>query len=642
MRERYLELLSKEYPDIKSAAVEIINLKAILSLPKGTEYFFSDLHGEHQAFIYMLKSASGVIREKIDWLFGKSTLKERDELATLICNPEVILGRKKYETDFNEWCRVTIYKLIEVCRSTSSKYTRSKVRKRLPKGFDYIMDELLHAEDDENKAYYYSEIINSLIDTSMAEDFICELCFTISRMAVDRLHIVGDLFDRGPHPDLIAEYLVHYDNVDFQWGNHDVVWMGAAAGHWSCIANVLRMNVSYNNFDMLEIGYGINLRPLSAFASEVYADDDCEFFRPKQFEQNKYDPVDMQLAAKMHKAIAVIQFKLDEQLIMRHPEFGMKNRLILHTFDQKTGTVEIEGKRYELRDKNLPTVKKGHENELTPEEYELMKRLSAAFVSSEKLQRHIKFLFSHGSMYSCFNGNLLYHGCVPMDEDGNFLSLDFGEGAFCGKRLYDYLESRVRRAYFMPSSYYDADIMWYMWCGSVSPLFAKNKMTTFERCFIADKATHKETANQYYKKIGDPEICNRIITEFGLDPETAHIINGHIPVKSKEGESPVRAGGKLFVIDGGMAKSYQGTTGIGGYTLIYNSRYIAIAEHKPYVFDSDDEAAVQPLPKIQKIENMKERVLVRDTDDGALLKNRIDELNQLIEAYKMGIIKERQ
>ncbi len=642
MRERYLELLSKEYPDIKSAAVEIINLKAILSLPKGTEYFFSDLHGEHQAFIYMLKSASGVIREKIDWLFGKSTLKERDELATLICNPEVILGRKKYESDFNEWCRVTIYKLIEVCRSTSSKYTRSKVRKRLPKGFDYIMDELLHAEDDENKAYYYSEIINSLIDTSMAEDFICELCFTISRMAVDRLHIVGDLFDRGPHPDLIAEYLVHYDNVDFQWGNHDVVWMGAAAGHWSCIANVLRMNVSYNNFDMLEIGYGINLRPLSAFASEVYADDDCEFFRPKQFEQNKYDPVDMQLAAKMHKAIAVIQFKLDEQLIMRHPEFGMKNRLILHTFDQKTGTVEIEGKRYELRDKNLPTVKKGHENELTPEEYELMKRLSAAFVSSEKLQRHIKFLFSHGSMYSCFNGNLLYHGCVPMDEDGNFLSLDFGEGAFCGKRLYDYLESRVRRAYFMPSSYYDADIMWYMWCGSVSPLFAKNKMTTFERCFIADKATHKETANQYYKKIGDPEICNRIITEFGLDPETAHIINGHIPVKSKEGESPVRAGGKLFVIDGGMAKSYQGTTGIGGYTLIYNSRYIAIAEHKPYVFDSDDEAAVQPLPKIQKIENMKERVLVRDTDDGALLKNRIDELNQLIEAYKMGIIKERQ
>lgn len=642
MRERFLELLSKEYPDIKSAAVEIINLKAILSLPKGTEYFFSDLHGEHQAFIYMLKSASGVIREKIDWLFGKHTLRERDELATLVCNPEVVLSRKRYEPDFQEWCRANIYKLIEVCRSTSSKYTRSKVRKRLPQGFDYIMDELLHAEDDENKAFYYSEIINSLIDTDMAEEFICTLCETISKMAVDRLHIVGDVFDRGPHPDLIMDYLIRYDNVDFQWGNHDVVWMGAAAGHWSCIANVLRMNVSYNNFDMLEIGYGINLRPLSAFAAEMYGDDNCEFFRPKLFEQNKYDPVDIQLASKMHKAIAIIQFKLDEQLIMRHPEYGMENRLILHTYDPETGTVEIEGKRYELRDKNLPTVIKGHENELTEEEYELMKRLSAAFLSSEKLQRHIKFLFSHGNMYTCFNGNLLYHGCVPMDEDGSFLPLDLTEGTFRGRALYDYLESRVRKAFFVPSSYYDADIMWYMWCGKVSPLFAKNKMTTFERCFIADKATHKETANAYYKFIKEEEVCKKIIGEFGMDPESAHIINGHIPVKSKDGESPVRANGKLFVIDGGMAKSYQGTTGIGGYTLIYNSRYMAIAEHKPYVFDSDDEAAVQPMPKIQKVDYMKDRVMVRDTDDGADLKTRIDDLKLLIEAYKMGIIKERQ
>lgn len=643
---KYLNRLSKDYPNIMAASAEIINLKAILALPKGTEYFLSDLHGEHEAFIHMLKSASGTIKAKIDEHYGSVlSEKDRDDLAALIYNAEAeIARRKKSEKNFDDWCATAIYRLITICKSVSTKYTRSRVRNRLPKYMDYSMDELLHADDDANRANYYSQIINSVVECGVAEEYIIQLTEAISRLAVDKLHIIGDIFDRGAHPDEIMDYLMDYHDVDFQWGNHDIVWMGAATGNWACITNLLRMNISYNNFDMLEVGYGINLRPLATFAEKVYGDDPCEYFKPHILDKNKYDPVDETLAAKMHKAIAICQFKVEGQRIKAHPEYKLEKRLLLDKIDLEAGTVEVEGTVWPLRDTNFPTLDPADPYKLSPEEEEMLNSLEASFLNSEKLQRHIKFLFSHGALYTKVNGNLLYHGCIPMTEDGEFEWVELNDVKLRGKALMDYLDDQVRKAYFAPRKSGETgrsgDIMWYLWLGGDSPLFGKEKMTTFERLFIADKSTHKEPTRPYYKLIKERAACEKILREFGLDPRTAKILNGHVPVKIKDGESPIKGGGLLYVIDGGISKAYQKQTGIAGYTFIFNSRFMALAEHKPYSPLQPDGTQEFHSPVMKTVETMPERLLIVDTDQGAVLVEKVRDLEDLIEAFKEGLIKE--
>lgn len=644
---KFLRLLSDDYPNIKAATAEIINLNAILALPKGTEYFLSDLHGEHEAFVHMLKSASGTIKAKIDEHYGRVLSEgDREDLAALIYNARAeIKRRKKSEKDFDKWCVTVIFRLVTICQSVSTKYSRSRVRRRLPKYWDYAMDELLHADDEENKAHYYDSIIHTIVDTGLAEDFIVELAEAISNLAVDQLHIIGDIYDRGAHPDTIMDFLMDYHDVDFQWGNHDIVWMGAATGNWACISNILRMNISYNNFDMLEIGYGINLRPLSMFAQKVYGDDPCEFFKPHVIEKNQYDQVESSLAAKMHKAIAIMQFKLEGQRIMAHPEYKMEKRLILDKINWENGTVEIEGNTYELRDTNMPTVDSNNPYELTEEEYHVMDTLEASILNSEKLQRHIRFLYSHGALYKKINGNLLYHGCIPMTEDGEFEEVTINGATHKGKALMDYLDSEVRKAYFAPDESEEigrmGDLMWYLWLGGNSPLFGKAKMTTFERLFIADKTSHKEFTRPYYKLIKERGPCEKILKEFGLDPRTAKILNGHVPVKIKDGESAIKGGGLLYVIDGGISKAYQKQTGIAGYTFIYNSRFMALAEHKPYEPLKEDGTQVFHSPDMKTVEILPERLLVIDTDQGAELQEQVDNLKQLVAAYRKGLLKEK-
>ncbi|MDY5770839.1 MAG: fructose-1,6-bisphosphatase [Anaerovoracaceae bacterium] len=643
---KYLNRLSKDYPNIMAASAEIINLKAILALPKGTEYFLSDLHGEHEAFIHMLKSASGTIKAKIDEHYGSVlSEKDRDDLAALIYNAEAeIARRKKSEENFDDWCATAIYRLITICKSVSTKYTRSRVRNRLPKYMDYSMDELLHADDDANRANYYTQIINSVVECGVAEQYIIQLTEAISRLAVDKLHIIGDIFDRGAHPDEIMDFLMNFHDVDFQWGNHDIVWMGAATGNWACMTNLLRMNISYNNFDMLEVGYGINLRPLATFAEKYYGDDPCEYFKPHILDKNKYDPVDEELAARMHKAIAICQFKVEGQRIKAHPEYKLEKRLILDKIDLETGTVEIEGKVWPLRDTNFPTLDPEDPYKLTLEEEEMLNSLEASFLNSEKLQRHIKFLFSHGALYTKVNGNLLYHGCIPMTEDGEFEWVELNDVKLRGKALMDYLDDQVRKAYFSPRKSEETgrsgDIMWYLWLGGDSPLFGKEKMTTFERLFIADKASHKEPTRPYYRLINERSTCEKIIKEFGLDPHSAKILNGHVPVKIKDGESPIKGGGLLYVIDGGISKAYQKQTGIAGYTFIFNSRFMALAEHKPYSPLQPDGTQVFHSPVMKTVETMPERLLIVDTDQGADLVEKVQDLEDLIEAFKDGVIKE--
>lgn len=643
---KYLRRLSKDYPNIMAASAEIINLKAILALPKGTEYFLSDLHGEHEAFIHMLKSASGTIKAKIDEHYGSVlSEKDRDDLAALIYNAEAeIARRKKSEPNFEDWCGTALYRLITICKSVSTKYTRSRVRGRLPKYMDYSIDELLHADDEENKAHYYSQIISSIVECGIAEKYIIQLTEAISSLAVDKLHIIGDIFDRGAHPDEIMDFLMGYHDVDFQWGNHDIVWMGAATGNWACITNLLRMNISYNNFDMLEVGYGINLRPLASFADKVYGDDPCEFFKPHILDTNKFDPVDEDLAARMHKAIAICQFKVEGQRIKAHPEYKMEKRLLLDKIDLEKGTVEVEGTIWPLRDTNFPTLDPENPYELTPDEKEMLKSLEASFLNSEKLQKHIKFLYSHGALYTRINGNLLYHGCIPTTEEGEFEEVELNGVKLAGKALMDYLDDEVRKAYFAPNKSGEigrsGDIMWYLWLGSNSPLFGKEKMTTFERLFIADKATHKEYTKPYYRYIKEKSYCEKIIREFGLDPAKAKILNGHVPVKIKDGESPIKGGGLLYVIDGGISKAYQKQTGIAGYTFIFNSRFMALAEHKPYSPLMPDGTQIFHSPVMKTVETMPERLLIIDTDQGKDFVERIGDLNDLVEAFKTGRIKE--
>jgi fructose-1,6-bisphosphatase-3 len=643
--QHYLKLLARDYPTIQSAAAEAIRLNAILSLPKGTEFFFSDLHGEHEAFIHLLRSASGFIRTKIDDLFSKSvSVAERIALSNLIYYPEKELERLQLsETERDDWCRITIFRLLEICNSVSAKYTRYQVRKKLPPQFATIVEELLHV-DSASKSQFFDAGVKSIQETGMMNEFIASLCVTIQRLAIDKLHIIGDIFDRGPRADAIMNALIDFHDVDYQWGNHDILWMGAATGSLACVANVIRLGISYNNFDLLEDGYNINLRSLSVFASHVYRDDPCTIFRPHILDENKYDPVDIELAAKMHKAIAVIQFKLEGQLIRRHPEFNMNDRLLLEKIDFSRGMITIDDKEYQLKDDIFPTIDPSDPLSLNSEESDLIKTIATSFRHSEKLQKHIQHLYLQGSMYKCINGNLLYHGCIPMTPEGEFSQVSFNDRTYAGREYLDYIDTIVRKAYFAPAhsaEQHDArDFLWYLWCGALSPLFGKNKMATFERYFIEDKPLHKEVMNPYYKLLDDRVVCEKILLDFNMDPGSSHIVNGHVPVKLKAGESPVKGGGLLFVIDGGISKAYQKQTGIGGYTLVYNSRFLALAEHAPF-HEDEEKRPVDFSPKLQIVKNMARRITVADTDEGTEIRNEIDDLLALVQAYRSGLLREK-
>jgi len=639
MTNKYLMMLAKEYPDIEAVSSEMISLSAVSSLPKGTEYFFSDLHGEYEAFLHLLKSASGVIRAKIESAFSKTmSAKDQEKLAALIYYPENQLKQLKADGILcDEWRKLTIYRLITVCQTVSAKYSRSKVRSKIPEGFAFIIDELLHVSEDINRDFYYEKIINSILDTGIADDFIIDICQLIQAMCIDHLHIIGDIFDRGPRADIIMNELMKYPDIDIQWGNHDISWMGAASGNKALMANVLRIAISYNSFDVLEDGYGINLRALAVFAAETYADDPCANFIPHVLDSNKFDPVDINLAAKMHKAIAVIQFKLEGQLIAKHPEYDMENRSLLKTIDLERNVCTIDGNEYPLTDSSFPTIDPDCPLELSPDEESLMNVIANSFLHSKLLREHVKFLYSHGSMYKTFNNNLLFHGCIPMNEDGSFRKV-YAEGdEYSGKALLERLNELCFKAYFgTPESLEKknaCDLMWYLWCGKNSPLYGKDKMAAFERYFTSDNTIAEEIYTPYYKLSKDPEICRKILEEFGLDSQTAHIINGHVPVKIKDGESPVKAGGKLYIIDGGISKAYQTKTGIAGYTLIYDSHSLHLAQHPPFSPDFRENA-----PKIAVVEKMPRRVNISDTDYGRRIDEKLSDLNQLLKAYRSGEI----
>ena len=643
---QFLNLLAEKYPNRRSARAEIINLRAILALPKATEFFLSDIHGEYEAFRHFVRSGSGMIRMRIDEIFGDFlTERERDDLAALIYNPEAEMARReKTEPDFDVWSKVAIRRLLMVCRVVSNKYTRSKVKKRLPKDMAYIMDELLFADNTPDRHRYYDEIIDSIIEYESARIFIIELTEAISNLTVDRLHIIGDIFDRGSGSPEIMDYLMENRGIDIQWGNHDVLWMGAACGNRSCIATIIRINIRYNNFDMLEVGYGINLRPLATLAEHIYADDPCEYFKPNVLEINKYDPIPPELAAKMHKMISIIQFKLEGQDIIAHPEYNLGHRNLLETIDFKKGTVKVEGVEYPMRDMNLPTVDPKDPYKLTDEEEEVMVALESSILNASKLQRHMNYLFSHGALYKIQNGNIFYHGSIPFTEDGELKEVEFLGKKYKGRTYIQMLDEQIREARFNPpegkTNAEAASVMWYLWLSENSPLFGKDKMTTFERYFIEDKATHKEIKVPYYRLIEKEETADKILEDFGLNPKIGKILNGHVPVKIKDGQTPIKAGGKLFIIDGGISKAYQKTTGIAGYTAIMTSKHMYLAEHKPYEPLRDDGTQVFHRPVMHLIESVPERLLIRETDNGDELREQISNLEDLYDAFKNGDIKE--
>ncbi len=645
---RYLKGLAKQYPTIPAAATEIVNLQAILSLPKGTEHFITDIHGEYDQFQHVMKNGSGAIKRKIEEEFGNSlSVAEKKSIAILIYYPELKLKQVlKQEENLEDWYKVTLYRLIRICKGASSKYTRSKVRKALPKDFAYVIEELLTGRPDvTDQEAYYNEIINSVIRTGRASELVVAFCNLIRRLIVDHLHVVGDIYDRGPYPNLIMDTLMEHHSVDIQWGNHDVLWMGAAAGNPACIANVIRISAKYGNLNTLEDGYGINLIPLVRFALDKYAKDPCDVFH-LDYREDEYDVKDVQLDEKMHKAIAIIQFKLEGQLMKKHPEFQMDHRLLLDKMDLEKGTVEVEGKTYPLKDTCFPTIDMKNPYELSPEEADVVDRLVTAFINCEKLQKHIRFLFTKGSLYKVYNGNLLYHGCVPFNEDGTFKKVRIYDGEYSGKALYDVLEHYARKGYYSidkTEKQKGLDILWFIWQNANSPVFGKSKMTTFERYFIADKKTHKEPKNPYYHLLEQEEIVSKILHEFGLEDEDSHIINGHVPVETKRGESPVKCNGKLLIIDGGFSKAYQPKTGIAGYTLIYNSYGLLLAAHEPF---ESVEKAVQNGSDIHShmmlVQHVNLRRTVADTDVGKEIKENIIELEKLLCAYREGTIVERQ
>ena len=645
---RYLERLAELYPTIGKASTEIINLQSILNLPKGTEHFLSDIHGEYEAFSHVLRNGSGAVRKKIDDVFGH-TLSNQDKrsLATLIYYPkEKIRLVKKTEPDMENWYKITLYRLIEVCKTTASKYTRSKVRKALPADYAYVIEELITEKTEVlDKEAYYDSIVDTIIDIGRAENFIIALAELIQRLVVDHLHVLGDIYDRGPGPHFIMDKLMRYHSLDIQWGNHDVVWMGAAAGQPACIATVIRNSIRYGNLDTLEDGYGINLLPLATFAMEVYKDDPCTMFEMKG--ASSYNALEKELGKKMHKAICVIQFKLEGQLIMKNPDFEMEDRCLLHRMDLEKGTVTLaDGSEFPLLDTCFPTLDMEHPYELTPEEHEVMDRMDSAFRNCEKLQNHMRLLLDKGGLYKVYNGNLLFHGSVPLNDDGTLKEVKIYGETYKGKALYDELEMFVRKAFNSVKTEgreKSLDMLWYIWAAPNSPLFGKDKMATFERYLIEEKESHKEKKNAYYRLLENEEVVDSLLREFGLDPEKGHIINGHVPVHQSEGESPVKCNGKVIVIDGGFSKAYQKVTGIAGYTLIYNSYGLILSAHEP--FTSAEEAVAKESDIVSNrvaVRYTSRRQLVGDTDSGKALKERIGELSQLLEAYRDGTIKEKK
>ncbi len=644
----YLRLLSESYGNIQEASTEIINLAAILNLPKGTEHFISDIHGEYASFTHILKNASGVIKLKIDETFGGYVSpEERSTLATLIYYPEEKLDLiKKQESDMTAFYQKTLHRLITLLSVVTVKYTRSYVRKQIPKEYSYIIEELLFGDTvAQAKGAYKEQIIATIIETGVADDFIVKMSELISRVSINRLHILGDVFDRGPGGDVVLETLMHYHSVDIQWGNHDILWMGAAAGNKACIANVIRICTRYDNLHTLEVGYGISLRPLLTFALSAYADDPCQNFKPVVTSDDALSSSDYTSLSKISKAIAIIQFKLEGQLIEKHPHYEMDSLRLLHKVDYQNATVEIDGKVYELNNKVFPTIDPADPYALTPMESAVMDRLQEAFLESKILQDHIRFLFFKGSIYKCYNNNLLFHGCMPLNEDGSFMPIMTAEGPMKGKPWFDYAERVVRQGYFgtpgSPEKERGVDFFWYLWCGYKSPLFGKKKITTFERCFIEDQATWKEAKNPYYTLMDRVDVVESIVAEFGLDPKTAHIINGHMPVN--KGTNPVHADGRAIVIDGGFAKAYQKKTGIAGYSLIYNSQGFMLAAHEPFISKEmaiQQEVDIHSTPVAQ--EKFTSRILNKDTDLGGELNKKVEALKKLLYAYRTGLIPQRR
>ncbi len=645
---KYLKQLSINYPTIAQASEEIINLSAILNLPKGTEHFISDLHGEYEQVLHVLKNGSGSIRQKIDEVFAPDAMTERErrQLATLIYYPEQKLDQIKMTgSDLNCWYQITLRRLIQVARRASSKYTRSKVRKSLPREFSYVIEELLHERDDMyDKEAYYNEIIQTIIRTDRAKECITAFCNLIQRLAIDRLHVIGDIFDRGPGAHIVMDRLIQYKSIDFQWGNHDVAWMGAASGHLACIANVIRLSARYGNLSTLEEGYGINLIPLAKFALDTYRDDPCTCF-DVQYSNHSYDLLDLELDKKMHKAISVIQFKLEGQLIKKHPEFKMENRLLLDKINFQECTVTIDGTVYPLEDCHFPTIDPLDPYALSDDEALVMERIRTAFLNCQKLQTHVRFIFSHGSLYLCYNSNLLYHGCIPFNRDGSFRKANIAGKEYSGKSLYDILENYARKGFYLrcgPEKEYGQDILWYLWSSECSPLFGKEKMATFERYFVHDKELQSELKNCYYQFIDQDEIVDRIFEEFHMDKTTSHIINGHIPVDLKHGDSPIHCNGRVLIIDGGFSKPYHKQTGIAGYTLVYNSYGMRLVSHE--AFESQESAITNETDIYSEqvlVEKARDRMIVADTDNGKQMKERIADLEALLEAYRSGLIRER-
>ncbi len=647
---RLLELLSQTFGNVSSAATEIINLEAILNLPKGTEHFVADIHGEHEAFAHILKNASGNIKRKVADLFGATMRKDEiRELCSLIYYPEKKLEYiHEEEASLDDFYSTTLHRLVKVLQTVSAKYTRSKVRKALPKEFAYIIEELLHEVPSEKKAGYYNRVIETIISTNQADSFIIAICNVIQRLSIDRLHILGDIYDRGQGAHIILDTLLNYKDYDIQWGNHDALWMGAAAGNDCCIANVLRISLRYDNMATLEDGYGINLVPLATFAMETYGDDPCPIFEPKvPSGDSSLSLKSRRIIAKMHKAISVIQWKLEAALIARHPEWNMEGRNLLHLIDMEKKVVLIDGKEYPMPDVNFPTIDPADPYRLSDEEAELVEKLVHSFKISDKLKKHIGVFFSHGCMYNVCNGNLLFHASIPMNEDGTLKEVEVMGRRYKGKELLHNVGMLMRSAFNndTPADVrdYAVDYYFYIWCGPDSPLFDKSKMATFERYFLTDKAVRHEEKGHYYRLRLDPKICDLILDDFGVVGKHRHIINGHVPVKAGDGENPIKAEGKLMVIDGGFSKAYHNTTGIAGYTLVYHSRGLQLVQHEP--FSSAEDAArngTDIKSTTQVVELNADPVCVRDTDIGGELQGQIDELLELLYAYRHGIIKERK
>ncbi len=645
----YLTMLAKSYPNARAAAAEIINLRAILNLPKGTEHYISDIHGEYEAFRHILNNGSGVIREKIDMLFGTTlSEEERADLATLIYYPQIKLKEMAGEGDTGASYRRILQQLIAVCRLVSSKYTRSKVRKALPSEFAYILEELMTEDSTghHNRVEYHDNILDSILELGQGEAMILDLTHTIKRLIVDKLHVVGDIFDRGPRPDKVLDDLMEHHNADVQWGNHDVLWMGAACGSRVCIANALNNCFTYGNLDTIEVGYGISLRPLALLAADVYGMSDITNYLPKEDgDTAHYAANSPQLVAGMHKAIATILFKLEGHVIRRNPSFGMDDRLLLDKIDYRAGTVTLDGVTYPLKDRHFPTVSPDDPYRLTGAEEQVMEQLKTAFRRSEKLQRHVSFLFSHGGLYRCCNNNLLIHGCVPMNEDGSFLAMEVDGRKVAGRELLDAIEQTIRRGYAAGWNAEEwqtcKDLLWFLWCGRHSPLFGRSHIRTFERLLVADALTHEELLNPYYTLYHDEAACQRVLREFGLDPVHGHIINGHIPVRRSRGESPIKAGGRLIVIDGGICHAYQKKTGTAGYTLIYNSYGMRIVAHEEFEGIANVVAGRKDVLSSSVVfEVADDRIRVSTTEDGAAIRERIEGLTLLLDAYRTGRLKE--